>query len=66
MDADNLPVPGSNYKIINNPPHRSPPTLCIGGAVMNAAMRIARTGTDAAIVIAATENAPTADGFKDF
>ena len=29
-------------------------------------MRIARIGPDAAIVIAATENAPTADGFKTF
>ena len=29
-------------------------------------MRIATTATDAAIVIAATENAPTADGFKTF
>ena len=33
---------------------------------MNAAMRIATTVADAAIVIAATENAPTADGFKTF
>lgn len=29
-------------------------------------MRIATTATDAAIVIVATENAPTADGLKTF
>lgn len=29
-------------------------------------MRMARTGPDAATVIAVTENAPTADGFKTF
>lgn len=29
-------------------------------------MRTARIGIDAAIVTAATENAPTADGFKNF
>ena len=38
----------------------------IGGAVTNAAMRIAMTETDAAIVIAATDLAPTAAGFKHF
>lgn len=70
MDAENLCF---SYKDVNNPHHRSPPTLCrslftisiiIGGAVAIAAMPIARTGDDAAIVIATTGNAPTADEFK--
>lgn len=69
MDADNLSVQVTKTSIILATP---PPKLCrhstpfikaiIGGAVTNAAMRIARTRGDAAIVTAATEVANTAHG----